>query len=135
MSGKSPRIDPPSNKATISHEEASMEDGKGPTKEGNPQEEASCHMADAESSQERPYGQIENDYEDLPCKICKKIGYSGDMWECLGCYEVFHPSCVVTAEEEVNSYDNMWCEWFCSECTSERRYRIKYHRRPKKVVR
>ena len=50
MSGKPPRIDPPSNKATISHEEASMEDGKGPTKEGNPQEEASCHMADAESS-------------------------------------------------------------------------------------
>ena len=89
-------------------------------------------MVDAESSQEGPYWQIDDDHTDLPCKICEEIDYSGDMWQCLACFEAFHPSCVLPkGEEVVDSNDDRWCEWFCSECISSRRYRLKYRRRPK----
>ena len=97
-------------------------------------------MVDAESSQEGPYWQIDDDYTDLLCKICEEIDYSGDMRDCLACYEAFHPSCVLPKREEADSNDDRWCEWFCSECISSRRYRLKYRRMPKvsikrKVVR
>ena len=56
-------------------------------------------MMNAESSQEGPCWQIDDDYTDLPCKICEEIDYSGDMWQCLGCFEAFHPSCVLPKGE------------------------------------